>query len=542
MTERSRTENRRTASFLVLFGLAAFSNLFLPIRQHLYDVPALLYCALIMSWSLSIQRRVVHTHIRRLLLAASVLMVLLFFFRICRYSLFYDLPVLPEYAWYAYYTPLCLLPLTGFLSALRVSGDDPDGPLRPALPLWVTGASLSLLFMTNNLHALAFRFADETHGSYSYGPLYWVFILWALFLCLATLVILLRCCRIRASKNLWYVPAGIMAVGIALLAAYFLCGGSPQIHGMKLYQLHEAVCFLFIGSIESCIGVGLLPVNSDYEMLFDRSHINAVIRSDDGGTVIASQNYAPVSEGFRVKEKPITGGTVSWAEDLRDVTALNEKLESLTQELEEENELIRQEKDIRAERISYETKNRLYDRISEDLRPQTETMQAMLSAAAGSKDAFAAYLPKIAVLGAYIKRRANLILNAEGSGMLSSDELALAIRESFEYLELSEKTAELRFEGEVKLPAPLCLLAYEIFESVLMDSFDAFSTCDALIDARSEHFALQLALDAPDLPALPKRCRERLSAFGASLGTEMRDDTVYITLSASLPAGKEAAV
>ena len=94
----------------------------------------------------------------------------------------------------------------------------------------------------------------------------------------------------------------------------------------------------------------------------------------------------------------------------------------------------------------------------------------------------------------------------------------------------------------MKLPAPLCLLAYEIFESVLMDSFDAFSTCDALIDARSEHFALQLALDAPDLPALPKRCRERLSAFGASLGTEMRDDTVYITLSASLPAGKEAAV
>jgi hypothetical protein len=277
-------------------------------------------------------------------------------------------------------------------------------------------------------------------------------------------------------------------------------------------------------------------------MLFDRSHINAVIRSDDGEAVFVSQNYTPVSEGFRIQDRPISGGSVSWAEDLRDVTALNERLESVTQELEGENELIRQENEIRAERISYETKNRLYDRISEDLRPQAEKMQTMLSSAAGGGEAFSEYLPKIAVLGAYIKRRGNLILNAEESGMLSSDELALAIRESFEYLTLSGKTAELRFDGEAMLPAPLCLLAYELFETAFENSFDSISACDAAIEAAPESFALKLALDAPDIPVLPERCAERAEALGASLVAETRDDTVYITLSAALPAGKEAAV
>jgi len=542
MSERNIIENRRTAIFLAFFVLAVFSNLFPPIREHLYDIPALLYCALVISWSLSIRRRVVQRSIRMLLTASSVLMVLLFCFRICRYTLLTNLPALREYAWYAYYIPLCLIPLTGFLSALRVSRDDPDGPLRATLPLWIAGAVLSLLFMTNGIHGLAFRFTDAEHSSYSHGSLYWVLVVWALFLCLATLVILLRCCRIRASRNLWYIPAGIMAAGIALLVVYFICGGSPQINGMKLYQLHEAVCFLFIGSIESCIRVGLLPVNTDYEMLFDRSHINAVIRSDDGEAVFVSQNYTPVSDGFRIQERPISGGSVSWAEDLRDVTALNERLESVTQELEGENELIRQENEIRAERISYETKNRLYDRISEDLRPQAEKMQALLSAASDSGEVFPEYLPKIAVLGAYIKRRGNLILNAEESGMLSFGELALAIRESFEYLTLSGKTAELRSEGAAMLPAPLCLLAYELFETALEGSFDSLNACDAVIETASESFAIKLALDAPEIPVLPDRLTEKADALGASFDAETRDDTVYITLSAALPAGKEAAV
>ena len=110
------------------------------------------------------------------------------------------------------------------------------------------------------------------------------------------------------------------------------------------------------------------------------------------------------------------------------------------------------------------------------------------------------------------------------------------------YEALSGKTAELRSEGAAMLPAPLCLLAYELFETALEGSFDSLTACDALIEASSESFALKLALDAPEIPVLPDRLTEKADALGASLDAETRDDTVYITLSAALPAGKEAAV
>ena len=544
MLRDSAEQKRRETVFLIVLLMAFLSGILKPIRAHLYDIPALLYCGLIIAWSLSIRRRVVQRSVRRLLTFASVLMVVLFCLRICRGSLLFGLPGLQRYAWYAYYIPLCLIPMTGFRAALRVSRDETGRPLPFSRTLWVAGAALSLLFLTNDLHGLAFRFAGGNSNAYDYGPAYYLLVVWALVMSLATLILLLRCCRISAVRRLWYVPAGVMAVGIVLLSAYFVCGGSPTISGVKLYQLHEAVCFLFIGTFESCIRIGLLPVNSGYELLFDHSHINAVIRSDEGRDIFVSQSYTPVTEadGFRMQSAPIRGGSVSWADDLRDAAALNERLESVTQELEDENGLIREENAIRAERISYETKNRLYDRIAEALRPQAERMQTLFSGAGEDEGIFRQKLLQAAVLGAYIKRRGNLILNAEEHPRLSSSELGLAIRESFEYLALSDKTVELREEGGAMLPAALVLLAYELFETVLEGSYDKAAAFDVLLRRESgdvPHFSFTMAFDHPKIPVAADWQRDRLAALGAKLACMVRDETAFVMLTAEAGEGDD---
>ena len=96
-----------------LFGIALRA-------LNLQVVSSALYLTLMMEWCLMLQRRIMDKRIRSRLLCAALLMVLLFFFRICRYEIFFISPFLKRYFWYLYYLPFTGVPVFTLFAALCV--------------------------------------------------------------------------------------------------------------------------------------------------------------------------------------------------------------------------------------------------------------------------------------------------------------------------------------------------------------------------------------------------------------------------------------
>ncbi|MBQ7584523.1 MAG: hypothetical protein IJT24_07910 [Lachnospiraceae bacterium] len=89
------------------------------------------------------------------------------------------------------------------------------------------------------------------------------------------------------------------------------------------------------------------------------------------------------------------------------INGLTREIEEVTEELGDENEFIRRENEIRAERISFEERNRLYNRIAAAVRTRTVRSYSLLEEALvhnDDKDGPRSRIIYASVLGAYIKR------------------------------------------------------------------------------------------------------------------------------------------
>ena len=73
----------------------------------------------------------------------------------------------------------------------------------------------------------------------------------------------------------------------------------------------------------------------------------------------------------------------------------------------------------------------------------------------------------ICFLGAYIKRHANLMLQAENENRMSTAELGMAIAESLRYLGNINIPCAYVGKGDVRLPTDTVILLYKIFEGLV---------------------------------------------------------------------------
>ena len=334
-----------------------------------------------------------------------------------------------------------------------------------------------------------------------------------------------------------FVPLLFILAGVVMLILYLVCGGAPQIAGHKVYHLQEAFRLPFIAGVESLILIGVLPANSGYEALFDHSGINACIYDNTGKPVLHSRDWTEdaADEDHRIRREQVTGGYVSWVEDLTTISRLNREIEEVTEELEDENDLIRQEKEIHAERVRYETKNRLYNRIASAVRPQAIRVNELLSGEESEEDGqFHENLKYAAVLSAYIKRMGNLMLLTDGQAELSTAELKMAFAESIDYIRLMGCECELIGKGERRIASRLALLSYELFETAIEDVRSRLHSCVVILDAE-EAFEMTVMLDAKAEAISSAWKHEFLREADARLSVRYEDDTFYICL-----AGKEA--
>ncbi|MDO4863604.1 MAG: hypothetical protein Q4A05_05480, partial [Ruminococcus sp.] len=244
----------------------------------------------------------------------------------------------------------------------------------------------------------------------------------------------------------------------------------------------------------------------------------------DGETVYHSKGYTDTSDNddFLVRKHQIKGGWVVWSEDISAVNRINSELEEATERIEEENDLIEEENRFTAEKVRYETQNRLYDNIAE----HTHSQLVEIDEALVDTDEFDLRMKFCLLLGTYVKRCSNLMLVADHSPDISTDELYLSINESFENMGAFGIDYELRRDGETKLPAAQIIAAYDLFEAVVELVLDSVSACSIHI-MPSEHTLMTAETDCviPDIDRLSVNSPElELSSF-------VEDDIQHIILS-----------
>lgn len=507
--------------YFAIFPAVALLNMLFPAQlnqklPYLHDIPTIALAVMMLVWGRTLHSRIIHAQTRRCLVTVSYFLFALFVIRIARWE-YFQTEISDRLLWYLYYIPFIAVPLLSYHAAMYLSPVKTRFRKVSLSAAWVLSILIAAGLLTNDLHGWLLQIVSG--GKYSHGWLYFVLFAASVVLSIGVVAVLLRNCRLSQARRLGYVPVCMFTVPLLLLVLYNFIGGAPKVFGVKMFYMHEVYALCCIGIWESCILIGLLPSNTGYRQLFVESHISAKLR-DAGDAVwytsVQVQRSADPADTV-TQMKPISGGSITWTEDVHTIRRLRAELEEANAAIEEENDLIEEENRIAAERTQYETQNRLYDRIAAHSRRQL----AEIAESYADTDAFTANLPKNLLLGTYIKRCANLMLLADANRQLSTDELMLAIRETLDAMRLSGIDCMLQSGDAREYPSGLLVSVYDLTEALAESVYGRCSTFCASV-APDADTVLLLETDAPPSGAF----RERLQTVGLRL-TERGTDGGY---------------
>lgn len=501
-------------------------------------VRALVYIGLLATWGISVQTRIIQTQVRRYLLVIAGLMLLWLTLRTVKYNTYHM--TAERFLWYGYYLPMLFIPVLAVLVALSLGK-----PENYRLPKWthflyLPSALLFLLVLTNDLHQLVFFFPTGVLSTreYDYGIGYYVVLAWMVLCAAAALVIILAKCRIPQSRRYLWLPVVPFALALGYCAAYI-----KGVYWVWLLagDLTVSMCLIITAIFESCIQCSLIQSNTHYAELFHASTIGALITGRDFSVACAAENARSVdsqtlmaaaespvvtADGIRISEAPIRWGHVFWEDDISPMLAVLKELDDTREELQSYGSILQAENAQKTRRKKLEEQERLYRAMQEKAAAPAVRLSNLAKALQGVQDADAArfLLWKMTVIGAYLKRRSNLIFLADRDGMVPVSEVALCLNESMDNLRLHVRrcASRLDFEGELRLETAAAL--YDFFEAAIELAMDDLSGAAANVTRKEDACVLSLML----------QCGTDLTSLRAAYSdafVENEDGVWYCTLS-----------
>lgn len=480
-------------------------------------VRALIYIGLLAAWGISVQTRIIQTQVRRYLLVIAGLMLLWLTLRTVKYNTYHM--TAERFLWYGYYLPMLFIPVLAVLVALSLGK-----PENYRLPKWthflyLPSALLFLLVLTNDLHQLVFFFPTGVLSTreYDYGIGYYVVLAWMVLCAAAALAIILAKCRIPQSRRYLWLPVVPFALALGYCAAYI-----KGVYWVWLLagDLTVSMCLIITAIFESCIQCSLIQSNTHYAELFHASTIGALITDRDFSVACAAENARSVdsqtlmaaaespvvtADGIRISEAPIRWGHVFWEDDISPMLAVLKELDDTREELQSYGSILQAENAQKARRKKLEEQERLYRAMQEKAAAPAVRLSNLAKTLQGVQDADAArfLLWKMTVIGAYLKRRSNLIFLADRDGMVPVSEVALCLNESMDNLRLHVRrcASRLDFEGELRLETAAAL--YDFFEAAIELAMDDLSGAAANVTRKEDACVLSLMLQCgTDLTSL----------------------------------------
>lgn len=515
-----------------------------------------IYISMLSVWSMSIWRRVMHIHIRGYLLGVAGLMLFWIFVRTLRDPHFNYIDPVNRWLWYCYYISLILIPLLSFFAALCLGKPENWRPSRKFHLLFIPAAVLIFGILTNDLHQLAFSFPsgiEKADSHYIHHILYYLALVWIAGFFLALVWLLFKKSYIPHTKRRVWMPLAVIGIGLIYTVLYAIDSSET---GFGFIEVTAMLCTLTAGIWESCIQSGLLLSNSKHEGFFDDSSLGAQI-VDENGTVyyasklskpIAPHIFAELKEAGSLKldsntqlhASPIQGGYIIWREDISRISLLIGELENTKTELMDDVELVKNELSVRQQRLRVDEQNSLYDLTVREILPQVEKIKQCL-ALAPQVDEPKKYklLWNINVLGAYIKRRVNLILMAVGQENVTVGDLARCLKESFETLESGGVATALSIDTTCDITPKRAVLLYDFFEAVVESALSRLHSLSVIVSDRGKVFIMSIEIKSAveQVSLLDENWKkEELASSGGHILCKAMDEGIF-SIEMHLPKG-----
>ena len=388
-----------------------------------------IYIGLMLAWGISIQRRVVHVQVRQYLTGVSVLIIFWLVIRTVKYIFVTDVTGM-RYLWYGYYIPMLLIPCMLWSLAISLGKTECFRMPMVGKVIYIPTFLLLLFVLSNDLHQRVFAFPEGKDWSdmeYTYRWGYYMVLFWILVCVITALLIMIRKCRIPHSrKRIWLplIPFGVMIIYSVL---YVL-----QVSWLRMIAGDMTVvqCVVTVAALEACMECGLIQTNSHYIELFRHAGLQARIVDSQYEVQLeslmsecldiskekmkqAQQREVMLEIGMRLSSYPIMAGHVVWVEDVSKLKNAEHSLRELNESLEDENELLKEEYRIAKHCAEVEEKQKIYNAIQQETATQIAALCGVLEQVEREEDRAqqTILLQRAAVLGAYIKRRSNLLLN-----------------------------------------------------------------------------------------------------------------------------------
>ena len=480
---------------------------------------AAIYIGLFVAWGISVRSRIIQPQVRRYLTAVSALMIFWMTVRSIRYSLEEALWVM-RHLWYLYYLPMLFIPLLAVFIALSLGKPESFRLPKWTVLLYIPTAALLLLVLTNDLHQLVFRFPEDAvvwMNEYRYGIVYFPVVGWMVLCALTALVIMLVKCRVPNSRKVLVLPFVPVVLSVIYGALYIF-----QLPWLRLIAGDVTVvfCLLIAATLESCIQCGLIQSNTHYNDLLLSCTLRVQLTDPEYQRLLSSRSAEPIplqimrqtetgpvrlDGGLRLSGAPVRGGHVLWTEDVSELLEVLEELQDVKDSLEDNNALLRAEYTLKAREAHIAEQDRLYNIIQRETAPRIKLLAELTDAfeTMGDEAQRKQILGKMAVIGAYLKRRSNLIFLADKTPLFQEKELHLAFGESMDNLELCGITCGLLSELEGPVEARQLMKMYDLFEEIVERSIDTMSTITVWIGPADGALRITINTDsAADLSPL----------------------------------------
>lgn len=491
-----------------------------------------IHISLLIRWCVSLHQRIINAQVRSSLVAVSILMVFWLTAKVIKYEFIASRSFwLGRYIWYSYYIPMILIPLMGVFIIDHIG--KPEGYRKPRWMnvLYIPAFAILTGIFTNDLHQLAFDFPQgfELFDSiYGYGPVYFAAMVWFVLLGIYFVLMLLKKSRVPGSRGMQKLPAAIMlgAVGFWILYCFGI---------FRRSDLTVVDCLIIALLLESAVQSGLIPSNTNYHEMFRASTVAAQIVDVDYQPCFISASAVPFTQdemkqageqpvkvGHTVLHaKPVKTGYVLWQDDVTELDETMTQLQETQRQLDRKNELLQAELKLKEQQAQTEEKNRLYDRIAQEVAPQIKKMEVLLAQAADPAQTHGS-MAKICVVGSYVKRRGNLLLLGEENRYVPAREIEYCIRESLDNLQLASVSTMLESRCEDNLLLEHIIAAYDFYERLVERLLDQITAMMVRLSCQKGTIKMNLQIGYMDDIARDtlKNLRLRFGSFTYTLQEE----------------------
>lgn len=471
----------------LLFAVSAYRQLSMRYWPEDFLRPYLVwavYMLLLLRWQYTITTKITQKAMHCHLTAQNIVSILYLTVRFIQDAFLYvNIPWM-RFTGYFINVAAIFIPLFGLYGSFYLGKADDYRISKKWYLLLIPACFLSVMALTNEWHHfLCYVVPEEPQPNLYFHPYIGTYLiyLWALSMIGYQVYVIYQ--RNGATKSStffqklipFYAPILLLLFSIPYVATAYVVR-------FELVEYSAGLIFIFVFCQQLYILTGLIPVNTQYEEVFQRSTVAMQILSPSGETIAASENASDITpamlevlkqnqrfsatEDITMHLHPVLGGYMIWQTELSQINQALRELQRLNAELEEEQDLLAQEIRIQSDETSIQARNDIYDSLSSEVSGQLTLLTELLSKESLSENDWNC----ICLIGTYIKRFCNLRLTYQEQQTIPMGDLAISLQDIAKCMKNLGIRTSLDFCPTSNLEPELILLIMKTLEEILEEA------------------------------------------------------------------------